>query len=82
MTTIDVNAAPTGAALSMPVGRPASPSGSYLLHVVDGDGASLCESVDAENLVQVHALRWYEVPTSRRCCACQTILWLHAAPRS
>ena len=80
MTTIHVKAGPEGAAVHhMPVGRPVTPPGDYRLHVVDGDGASLCESVDAEDLVQVYALWWYEVPVSLRCCACHTIMRSHAA---
>ena len=80
MTTIDVNAVPeAAAAFHMPVGRLVAPPRSYRLHVMDGDGASLCESVDAEDLVQVYALRWYEVPISRRCSLCHAMIRPHAA---
>ena len=62
---------------ALPVGRPASPSGDHL-HVVDGDGASLCERVDAEDLVQVHDLRWRDVPISLRCRVCRAIMQVYA----
>ena len=58
--------------LHLPVGRPIAPSGGRL-HVMDGDGASLCEVVDADDLVQVYGLRWRDVPISRRCGACRAL---------
>jgi hypothetical protein len=55
-----------------------APSGDRL-HVMDGDGASLCECVDAEDLVQVHELRWRDVPLSLRCRTCRALMQVYTA---
>ena len=74
MSTTHVTAVPLGADLfHLPVGRSVAPSGDRL-HVMDGDGASLCESVAAEDLVEVYALRWRDVPISRRCGTCRVLM--------
>ena len=79
MSTTDVNALPRGADLfQFPVGRPVAPSGDRL-HVMDGDGASLCERVDAEDLIQVFELRWRDVPISLRCHTCRAIMQVYSA---
>jgi hypothetical protein len=46
---------------------------------MDGDGASLCEIVDAEDLVQVYELRWLDVPISRRCGPCRVLMQVYTA---
>ncbi len=75
----DVRVLDQGAGLSaLSVGRPASPSGDHL-HVMDGDDASLCGRVDAEDLIQVHDLQWRDVPISLRCRVCRAIMQV-AAP--
>ena len=79
MSTTQVTAASLGANLfDMPVGRPIAPSGDRL-HVMDGDGASLCEIVDGEDLVQVYELRWRDVPISQRCGTCRALMQVYTA---
>jgi hypothetical protein len=79
MPTTHVNALSQGAVLfHHPVGRPKAPS-ENCLHVMDGDGASLCERVAAEDLIQVYELRWRDVPLSLRCPACRTMMQVYAA---
>ena len=79
MSTTHVNAPARRAGLfHHPVGRPASPSDNCL-HVMDGDGASLCERVAAEDLIQVHELRWRDVPLSMRCPSCRTMMQVYRA---
>ena len=67
-----------GGLQALSVGRPASPFGDHL-HVMDGDGASLCERVDAEDLVQVHGLGWRDVPISLRCRICRAMMQVYGA---
>jgi hypothetical protein len=79
MSTTHVADVPLRAYLfHLPVGRPIAPSGDCL-HVMDGDGASLCEIVDAEDLVQVSELLWLDVPISRRCGTCRVLMQVYAA---
>jgi hypothetical protein len=79
MSTTHVNALVQGARLfHYPVGRPVAPS-ENCLHVMDGDGASLCERVAAEDLIQIHQLRWRDVPISLRCPICRTMMQVYAA---
>ena len=74
MSTTGLRPLPLGAQLlHVPVGRPVLPSGGRL-HVMDGDGASLCERVDAEDLLEIHGLRWRDVPLSMRCATCRAIM--------
>ena len=46
---------------------------------MDGDGASLCERVDAEDLIRVHELWWRDVPISLRCRTCRVIMQVYTA---
>ena len=62
----------------VPVGRPVTPPGDHL-HVMDGDGASLCERVDPSHLVEIHDLRWRDVPISMRCRICRAIMQVSSA---
>ena len=79
MSTTPVTAVPLGVDdFHMPVGRPIAPSGNCL-HVVDGDGASLCEIVRAEDLVQLSEVRWLDVPISRRCGTCRVLMQVYTA---
>ena len=76
MSSIDQIPVPRGAGLfHLPVGRPVTPSADHL-HVMDGDGASLCERVDAGELIRIHELRWRDVPLSLRCPACRALMQL------
>ena len=43
-------------------------------HAMDGDGASLCERVDAGGLVTVDDFTWNDVPPARRCRACAALI--------
>ena len=62
----------------VPVGRRLAPFDDRL-HVMDGDGSSLCERVDAANLLAIDALRWRDVPLSRRCVACRAMMVAYGA---
>jgi hypothetical protein len=42
------------------------------LHLVDGDGASLCEAFRHQQL-ELLPLAWHDVVTGARCLACQVI---------
>jgi hypothetical protein len=42
------------------------------LHLVDGDGASLCEAFTQQQLQRLH-LAWYDVVTVARCRACEVL---------
>ena len=79
MSRTHVTALPLGVDhFHLPVGRPIAPSGDCL-HVMDGDGASLCEIVDAEDLVQLSEVRWLDVPISRRCGTCRVLMLVYTA---
>ena len=79
MSTTHTSGLPLGTALfHVPVGRPVAPPGDHL-HVMDGDGASLCERVDTGHLVEIHDLRWREVPISMRCRVCRAIMQVSSA---
>jgi hypothetical protein len=41
------------------------------VHVVDGDGASLCERVAAADLVRGDERPWHEIALERRCPVCR-----------
>ena len=42
------------------------------LHLVDGDGASLCEAFTEQQLGRLH-VAWYDVVTPARCRACEVL---------
>ena len=79
MYTTHVSAVPLEADLvHLPVGRSIAPSDDRL-HVMDGDGASLCEIIDGKDLLQVYELQWRDVPISRRCGACRALMHVYTA---
>ena len=79
MTTIHAGSLPLGTGLlHVPVGRSVAPPGDHL-HVMDGDGASLCESVDPGHLVEIYDLRCCDVPISMRCRMCRAIMQVSSA---
>src|SRR4051812_33861574 len=49
------------------------PAGPGTVHAVDGDGASFCDVVGAEELVPMDRLLWPDVPLDHRCPACQLL---------
>jgi hypothetical protein len=55
---------------------------SPVVHAIDGDGSSLCDSVEAGGLAQIDSFLWPDVPAGRRCADCQTRLRLYGAPDS
>lgn len=44
------------------------------VHVIDGDGASLCESVSSQLLVPIAHHVWAQIEPHRRCVACTFLL--------
>jgi hypothetical protein len=44
-----------------------------LVHVIDGDGASLCEAVAADDMVVLGNRSWNEIDPDRRCAGCAFI---------
>jgi hypothetical protein len=44
------------------------------VHVVDGDGASLCQLVDADDLVVIGPAAWETTSADRRCSRCEMLL--------
>jgi hypothetical protein len=46
------------------------------VHVMDGDGASLCGEVSAGNLVLIPSRTWDDVETVRRCGPCRFLIAL------
>ena len=44
------------------------------VHVVDGDGSSLCELVDATRLVPLGDVDWSAVPADQRCATCGLLM--------
>jgi hypothetical protein len=53
------------------------PPGAPAMHAVNGDGASLCEMVSAEDLLRADDLTWGDVPRDMRCPNCQTLMMSH-----
>src|SRR5437763_11131247 len=41
------------------------------VHVIDGDGASLCERVSAADLVPIGSRSWHLIEPERRCQLCR-----------
>jgi len=42
------------------------------VHLVDGDGASLCEAVEKQHLEPLH-IAWRDVATAARCRVCDAL---------
>ncbi len=58
-------------AVSLPVGVAWTPNELYTpVHIIDGDGASWCEHVQAADLVAIPNRAWHEVEAARRCRPC------------
>jgi anti-sigma regulatory factor (Ser/Thr protein kinase) len=51
-----------------------APPSAGTVHAIDGDGASLCECVDAADLDPLDAHRWRDVPPYQQCPQCQLVL--------
>jgi hypothetical protein len=51
-----------------------APPDDGTVHVVDGDGSSLCEVVDAADLHLVDDLRWPDLPADQQCPRCQLLI--------
>jgi anti-sigma regulatory factor (Ser/Thr protein kinase) len=47
------------------------------VHLVDGDGASLCELLPAAVLDPLHDVAWRDVPPDRQCPFCRAVLLPH-----
>ncbi|MFL6241185.1 MAG: hypothetical protein ACJ735_17015 [Actinomycetes bacterium] len=57
--------------LDIPVGVAWTPDQRFApVHVIDGDGASLCEQVVAADLVAIPNRAWQQIETDRRCPFC------------
>jgi hypothetical protein len=46
------------------------------VHMIDGDGASLCETVSAGDLVEMTHQVWSQIERVRRCATCHFLLSL------
>jgi hypothetical protein len=61
--------------LELPGGREWNPPHLHgPVHIVDGDGASLCQLVAAEDLVAIGPTAWSATGGARRCPSCQLLL--------
>jgi hypothetical protein len=47
------------------------------VHFVDGDGASLCQLVQAGDLVVIGRAAWTVADVARRCVSCQSMVDLY-----
>jgi hypothetical protein len=47
------------------------------VHLVDGDGTSLCELVAAPDLGRLDDVSWRSIPPDRQCPHCRVILMVH-----
>lgn len=78
---LDVIAATEGSAgqgLRLPGGvqwRPYEMHGP--VHLIDGDGASLCEQVAAADLVRIGPAAWSRAERERRCARCEFLLLVY-----
>jgi len=58
-----------------------APPANGTVHVVDGDGSSLCEEVDAADLRPVDDLRWPDLPAGQQCPCCRLLVLDNGSPR-
>jgi hypothetical protein len=67
-----------GRPLDLPGGLAWDPTNLHgPVHMVDGDGASLCQLVDAADLVVIGPTAWTTANAGRRCATCQLTLDLY-----
>jgi hypothetical protein len=57
-----------------------APSDNGTVHLVDGDGSSLCEAVDAADLRPVDDLRWPDLPAGQQCPRCRLLILDDGSP--
>jgi len=63
----------------MPAGTSVGARQSAPVHAIDGDGASLCGHVSAEDMRPQAELAWDDVPRDLRCPVCQLLLNVYAS---
>ncbi|SFK37432.1 sensor histidine kinase [Geodermatophilus ruber] len=51
-----------------------APPGTGTVHVIDGDGSSLCEIVDAADLHPLDGLGWPDLPAGQQCPRCRLVI--------